>query len=183
MTWRFIRVNALRIVIGAVLVAAVYWAICVYSTYQREQRIARKVDSVDGRVYFYFCGPNWIPQSIQKRLALFDRIESVHFVRRWSEDGPFVFDVISDLASLTHHFRGIELANAQITDAELQRLKGLTNMEALILQSTSVTDTGLEHLKGLTSLKELYLDNTKTTPKGRAMLRKALPICKIEPDP
>lgn len=41
--WRFIRMYAVRIVIGAVLVAVVYLAISIYSTYQREQRVAEKI--------------------------------------------------------------------------------------------------------------------------------------------
>jgi hypothetical protein len=67
----------------------------------------------------------------------------------------------------------------QVTDADLVKLKGLTNLTALELSSTRITDNGLEHLKKLTSLKHLRLNQTKVTAKGVAELRKALPNCKI----
>jgi len=41
----------------------------------------------------------------------------------------------------------------------------------------------LEHLKGLTNLTYLNLNETRSTAAGRAMLWKALPNCKINPNP
>lgn len=43
-----------------------------------------------------------------------------------------------------------------LTDAELEHLKGLTNLQCLILNSPQVSDAGLKHLKGL-KLKRLDL--------------------------
>ena len=48
----------------------------------------------------------------------------------------------------------------------LERLKGLTQLEELCLNSTKVTDAGLEHLKGLTRLQVLQLDDTPVTDAG-----------------
>jgi len=42
-----------------------------------------------------------------------------------------------------------------------------------------VTDAGLVHLKGLTNLETLVLDETQVTSAGVAELQKALPKCKI----
>ena len=44
-----------------------------------------------------------------------------------------------------------------MTDAGLEHLKGLTNLQSLDLTFTKVTDAGLEHLKGLTKLQSLDL--------------------------
>ena len=77
----------------------------------------------------------------------------------------------------------LEFNNNHVTDACLEHLKGLTNLVFLDLHDTHVTDVGVEHLKGLTNLTNLNLDSTKTTAAGRGMLRKALPNCKIKPDP
>ena len=41
----------------------------------------------------------------------------------------------------------------QVTDAGLEHLKGLTQLQGLSLSGTQVTDAGLEHLKGLTQLQ------------------------------
>ena len=78
MKWRFIRVNAVRIVFGAVLVAAVFGAMLVWMPYQREWGIARRIESLGGTVNWSYCGPDWIPPSIQDRLKLFNRIEGVN---------------------------------------------------------------------------------------------------------
>ena len=45
-----------------------------------------------------------------------------------------------------------------MTDAGLEHLKGLTQLQSLCLGNTKVTDAGLEHLKGLTQLQSLHLD-------------------------
>ena len=45
--------------------------------------------------------------------------------------------------------------------------------------STNITDAGLEHLKGLTNLEELDLRWTKVTDAGVAKLQQALPNCEI----
>jgi hypothetical protein len=46
--------------------------------------------------------------------------------------------------------------------------------------SPSVTDADLEHLKGFTQLKTLSLNGTKVTDAGEKRLQRALPKCGIE---
>ena len=149
--WRFIRRHFVRIVIGAVLAAAVYGALLVWVPYQREQRIAKEFEALGGRVKFQYAGPDWIPQSMRDRTMLFSRVTDLH------------------------------LFNTQVTDAGLEHLKELTNLEWLDLNYTQVTDAGLEQVIGLTNLEEIFLRNTQVTAEGRAMLRKALPNCEIDP--
>ena len=47
------------------------------------------------------------------------------------------------------------------------------------LAGTKVTDAGLEHLKGLGQLQELRLAATDVTDKGVKKLQQALPKCQI----
>lgn len=75
--WQFLRLHFVRIVIGAVLVAAAYSVMSVHATYQREKRIARKIDSLGGKVHFEFRGPIWIPQSVGEELPFLHRIIGV----------------------------------------------------------------------------------------------------------
>ena len=44
-----------------------------------------------------------------------------------------------------------------MTDAGLVHLKGLTQLQDLVLYATKVTDVGLKNLKGLTKLQSLEL--------------------------
>ena len=47
------------------------------------------------------------------------------------------------------------LKGPQVTDAVLEHLNGLTNLDRLWLYNTQITNTGLENLKGLTKLEKL----------------------------
>ena len=55
------------------------------------------------------------------------------------------------------------LNNSGISDAGLEHLKGLPQVQELALCNTKVSDAGLEHLKGLTRLQGLYLKSTKVS--------------------
>jgi hypothetical protein len=63
------------------------------------------------------------------------------------------------------------LIDSQVTDKGLQDLEGLTQLEGLWLDNTQVTDKGLEHVKGLTQLETLALRNTRVTDAGLQHLK------------
>jgi len=69
--------------------------------------------------------------------------------------------------------------SSSVTDAGLERLKGLTQLQELYLGVTQVSDAGLEHLKGLTQLQQLYFFDTKVTDEGVKKLQQALPKCMV----
>jgi len=76
------------------------------------------------------------------------------------------------------HVRGLvelqvlDLHGTQVTDAGLEHLKGLTKLEELDLSATQVTDEGLEkHVKGLANLKRLMLHSTQISDTGLEHLR------------
>ena len=52
--WRFVRRHFVRIMIGTVLVGAVYGALLVWVPYQREQRIANEILDFGGEVEFRY---------------------------------------------------------------------------------------------------------------------------------
>jgi hypothetical protein len=66
---------------------------------------------------------------------------------------------------------GVSFRNTQVTDAELEMLKGLTQVHQLYVNSPQVTDAGLETLKGLTQLQGLCLNNTQVTDAGLETLK------------
>jgi hypothetical protein len=78
---------------------------------------------------------------------------------------------LAKLSNLT----SLHLSENQITD--LLPLKGLTNLESLWLSNNQVAD--LTPLSGLTALQELHLEGNPIPEAQKAMLRKALPNCRI----
>ncbi len=77
----------------------------------------------------------------------------------------------------------LRLVGTEVTDAGLVHLAGLTTLENLILADTPITDAGLAHLTGLTELRDLNLRDTQVTDGGVAEPQKALPNCRIFPEP
>ncbi len=62
-------------------------------------------------------------------------------------------------------------------------LGSLRSLQFLSLTATNVTDADLEQLSRLVGLEVLYLNDTRTTAQGRDKLRKALPNCRVYPQP
>lgn len=54
----------------------------------------------------------------------------------------------------------------QVSDADLEYLKGLSNLQELSLVNTQVTGAGFEHLKGLTGLRTLNIRATRSVTKA-----------------
>jgi hypothetical protein len=71
----------------------------------------------------------------------------------------------------------------EFTDQGIAPIGSLEELRTLRLFSKTLTDEALKHLMGLQKLRTLDIEHSATTPEGRASLRKALPNCKITPDP
>ena len=67
----------------------------------------------------------------------------------------------------------------RITDAGIEHLKSLPNLERLDINLTRVTDAGLQTLKGFKQLRWLDLPVMETTPEGIADLKRTLPDCQF----
>ncbi len=75
-------------------------------------------------------------------------------------------------------------AQQEAAIAEIEELGGSVTVGKPVvevsLECTEVTDAELEHLKGLTSLQSLHLSGTQVTDEGVKKLQQALSKCKIE---
>src|SRR5262245_6637808 len=60
----------------------------------------------------------------------------------------------------------VSLFAKPVTDADLEPLTTLTELEWLGLSNTKVTSAGMKHLARLTNLRELYLFNTEVDDSG-----------------
>ena len=65
------------------------------------------------------------------------------------------------------------------TDAGVEHVKGLTQLQSLSLWGTKITDAGLVHLQGLTELQTLELEATQVTDAGVTEIQRTLPNCRI----
>lgn len=73
----------------------------------------------------------------------------------------------------------LHLEQTHITDAGLKQLNGLTNLEYLNLYGTAITDAGLTELTTLKNLKTVYLWQTNVTDQGVTDLKKAMPTLDV----
>jgi Leucine-rich repeat (LRR) protein len=62
--------------------------------------------------------------------------------------------------------RRLGLADIKLTDDGLRRIEGLATLEILFLMENPITDAGLDHLRRMTKLQELGLGQTKVTDAG-----------------
>lgn len=198
---QFLRRHSGRIVIGVVLAACAWWIMTVIATGQREQRIARRIQSSSGTVDLVTIAPAWIqsfssaeipflnrifeinlngcqvPPDLLNELQLLDHLRSLTLSGTAADD-----DTLKYLQRITA-IEDLRLSNTRVTDVGCQSLKQFKRLRYLTLLSTSVSDAGLESLASLKDLQSIDLDNTPTTSAGREALRKALPNCTITPDP
>jgi len=59
--------------------------------------------------------------------------------------------------------RRLGLADIRLSDGGLKRLEDMTTLEILFLMENPITDAGLDHLQKMTKLKELGLGQSKIT--------------------
>jgi len=78
-------------------------------------------------------------------------------------------------------FRDVRLLTVgPITDERLPEVWSLHKCLWLDLSNSRVSDAGLQHLTGLTNLERLDLRSSKVTAEGVKRLQNALPNCKID---
>jgi hypothetical protein len=107
---------------------------------------------------------------------------------------PFGLDLFGIGQSVTDDVRLTGLSRLQsliwlsghasaIQDPALKEVGRLKNLKWLDLRGTRITDAGLKELAGLKNLQLLDLRGASVTAAGIAELQKALPACRIEPQP
>lgn len=74
----------------------------------------------------------------------------------------------------------VRLYKANISDDGLARLKGLDKLTLLILSgATGITDVGLVHIKDMKSLRFVFVDGTSVTQQGIDDLKAVMPRLEI----
>jgi hypothetical protein len=156
----------------ATAIACSWLAVCAKRA--REQRqIVVEIEKLGGRVTFHY---EYLEEALPYPLTrLRDLLGEDYFgyVRVVNcSDTPITDAGLEHLQELSN-LQALWLNNSQITDAGLEHLKGLTKLEVLWLDDTRITDAGLGHIKGLTNLKKLRLNNIRITDGGLECLRES----------
>jgi hypothetical protein len=83
------------------------------------------------------------------------------------------------LAPIATQILWVDLSRSQVTDAAVETLAKMTNLERLHLENTKITDAGLAKLGALPNLEYLNIYGTKTTDGGIAKLASAKGLKKL----
>jgi hypothetical protein len=106
-----------------------------------------------------------------KNLKAFPRLQKLEFVGALSIGAINVTDAgLENLIGLTQ-LQSLDLGGTKITDAGLIYLTVLTQLKELSLGNTEITGAGLAKLKGLSKLQKLQLPRSKFTDAGVANLK------------
>jgi hypothetical protein len=80
-------------------------------------------------------------------------------------------DTVLPLLAQFPDLEELNLGNPALTDADVQRLRGLPKLRGLSLMGAPIHDEALEVMKTLPALRELNIIETKVTDAGLAQLR------------
>jgi hypothetical protein len=116
-------------------------------------------------------------------LTAFDRYRAIHQRKiQWDAEGYIteidLFHQKLDESALSEierqpRLRVLLLGDTTITDADLARLAGLTELTTLGLRRTAITDAGLKWIADLPALESLVLAETAVTDAGLVLLTAA----------
>ena len=112
--------------------------------------------------------------SAEKPAAEKDQAEAL--VRAITEIEKLGGKVTVDKSSPAKPVISVRLARTQVHDAQLEHLRGLTQLQSLDLWDTQITDAGLANLKGLSKLQSLELGSTQVRDAGLEHLRGLLQL-------
>ena len=179
--WYQYKLSSLFVLTALVAIACSWYATVMHNAAKRRKAIA-EIEKLDGGVRYYNASS---PNSLGEPPRWYSWLRKLHGDEHLGNAvfialvGPQITDAgLEHLKGLTN-LESLILEDTQITGVGLVHLKGLTNLEALWLRGTQITDAGLVHLKGLPKLESLILEGTQVTEEGVMKLEEALPNCKI----
>jgi WD40 repeat protein len=119
-------------------------ALVVGTAWNRQQSLIAQIEALQGQVETRPVGPAWLRQLVgEPRMRGWDAII------------------------------GINLADREVDDAWLERIRHLEDLEWIDLTNTKVTEQGLRQLAQLPNLKEIYLEETTVSDEALAALEKS----------
>jgi hypothetical protein len=171
--WVQYRLRILLVVV-AVLAIPSGWLVAQVLQARRERLAAAAIEELGVEVgWSEPSGPTWLWALLGDDLIDGRHVDAVQLIGDKGTDAALEHLKVLDQVQI------LDLTGSEVTNAGLQDLRGLNQLQSLWLCGTQVSDDGLENLKGLNSLQDLYLAKTKVTDAGIKRLQQALPHCKI----
>jgi Leucine-rich repeat (LRR) protein len=162
----------LRTLLVLVVLASIgmSWLAVRMQRVRRQREAVAAIKKVGGCIqYDYESKGNWIRNPVlpgpiwARRLLGDDFFINVIWVNLCNTR---ITDAVMECVEGLGEIQELDLSSTRITDAGIEHLKRSTQLQYLFLADCKITDAGLRHLKGLTRLKLLSLDDTKVTDAG-----------------
>ncbi len=159
------------VVVGATLLLMLFWFI---GSLLFRWRFQFSVRSLLALTLIIAVPCSWIAERIRqvrREKEIVAAIEKLGGGVKWVtyDNGlPVLWGLLGDDLS---HVNLVMLRESQVTDSDLDDLKELDRLEALVLGKTRITNAGLGRLKSLSQLKGLQLGGTQVTDAGLENLR------------
>ena len=154
------------LVLVVVVAVPCSWLAAEMKAAKEQRQVVEGIEKVRGRVTYDYK----LPGPVWLRNLLGDDLvgDVTQVDLRFSEVSDAGLERFKGLPRL----QTLDLYGTEVSDAGLQYLKGLTRLKSLDLNSTKVSDAGLEHLKGLTQLQVLDLSSTNVSDTGLEHLKR-----------
>ena len=146
------------------------WLAVEIKAAKKQRETVEAIEQLDGRVYYLQerSEPAWLQSPLGK--DFFANIGTVEL------SSAHITDIELGRLNLKglNQLEGLYLTDSKLTDAGLQYLEGLPQLQALALggqSQTQITDAGLEHLMGMNQLQQLSLNHCQITDAGLERLK------------
>jgi hypothetical protein len=110
-------------------------------------------------------GMSYIAVTVQDQRRQHEAVKAIRKIGGWANSEPTWLGRLLRDDSLVNVAEA-RLSGTAVTDAELESLRGLSQLRRLDLSGTDVTDAGLVYLETLSQLRWLALRNTRVTDAG-----------------
>jgi internalin A len=184
---RFVRLTVRGLIVFVLLIGAgLGWL--VRSAHIQRDAVAA-ITNAGGSVYYDWEKSNgvwisgghpWAPRWLVNRIGVdyFGHVTSV-----WFTSSSTATDATIDQVLHLSQLEELCFIHSSLTDAGLARLTGLNNVKRLDLTGTQVTDAGLVHLEGLSNLSDLVFYGAEVTDSGLAQVKRLNNLSTIELGP
>ena len=163
----------LRIFLVLLLIQTVIGACIVYRGY-RQLAAIEQIRKCNFIVEVEPVGPLWLRQLLgEKQMEMFDWVVTVEFTGPQVHEGQPVWlprELYREIGRW-RHLKTLNFNGQELTDAEFEELRGLTQLQELRLMSSKISDASLVHIGRFKNLEFLFISDSQISDVGIAHLQ------------